>query len=389
MDKWLILGWSDTIRQLADAIVASPAASLAGVLSSRDDLGIECPRVNASTLPEPLLLEYKPDVVLCGASPDYDLASIARLAVQSETTLIVEHGVFESITSFELEMLRHEATGYIGAVFPLAESKGFEAFQTMLDNDTVTHISIEQTCSAGFSIEEAVEHFAQTQSIIERLHGKSVQISAIATPIPQEHRYKTILVTVTNELGNIATWCLSQSNQANEFEFTAKTEHATHVLKVTASESFIDGQVVQEANLLTSKAISQLIFDRNSRVNESFWVRSAQIMETAENIPLSIRKRRSIPIHGEIPTEHDSFKGVMSMVGCFTLLFVLAIIFIFVLIDVYYLPGYRQEASDLIAGQSHMTPAERTPFFLRVWPVYPLILLLLMQFLRRIIRPKA
>ena len=111
-------------------------------------------------------------------------------------------------------------------------------------------------------------------------------------------------------------------------------------------------------------------------------------MDTAETIPVSIRRKRNIPIHGELPTEHDTFRGVMSMVGCFTLLLILGIIFIFVLVDVYYLPTYRQEASDLMTDQSHMTPANRTPFFLRIWPVYPLVVLLLMQFLRRCIRPR-
>ena len=113
MEKWLILGWSETIAQVANAVASSPVREITGVITEKQALDPSYPLVDFHGLPETILLQHQPDVVICGPHEAFDFAPLARIAVQSETTLIVEHGNFDSILSFELEMLRHEATGTI------------------------------------------------------------------------------------------------------------------------------------------------------------------------------------------------------------------------------------------------------------------------------------
>lgn len=389
MEKWLILGWSDTIAQLADAVEASPDKAITGVVCQASLLDGAYPIVDFSSLPESVLQEHQPDVVVCGPHETIDFAPLARLAVQSETTLIVEHGSFSSIVSFELEMLRHEANGKIQSVFPLSDNSAFTHFRNLVQDQDITHLSVEEKTEGSFTIDEAVQRFANIQSAITSLQGPSVQINAVTTEDDRDGYLRTILVTVTNEFGQIATWCLTPSLDAASIEITVKTPSQSHVLVCTSRGATIDDAPLDNPSALDKSALDRLLQPSHVEVVENSWTRSAKIMDTAETIPVSIRRKRNIPIHGDLPTEHDTFKGVMSMVGCFTLIFILGVIFVFVLVDVYYLPTYRQEASDLITDQSHMTPALRTPFFLRIWPVYPLVILLLMQFLRRCIRPKA
>ena len=388
MEKWLILGWSETIEQVANAVASSPVREITGVVTEKQALDPSYPLVDFHGLPETILLQHQPDVVICGPHEAFDFAPIARIAVQSETTLIVEHGNFDSIVSFELEMLRHEATGIIQSVFPFSDTQAFSEFRKLVQGEDITHLSIEEKSEGSFTIDEAVQKFAKIHPAVTSLQGPSVQINAVTTKDATDGYFRTILVTVTNESGSIATWCLTPSNSTTSIEFTVKTPKLSHVLYSSTNTTTIDDLEIEDPTSLEQSVLNRLLHPSSTDNNSQSWSRSAKTMDTAETIPVSIRRKRNIPIHGELPTEHDTFRGVMSMVGCFTLLLILGIIFIFVLVDVYYLPTYRQEASDLMTDQSHMTPANRTPFFLRIWPVYPLVVLLLMQFLRRCIRPR-
>ena len=389
MEKWLILGWSDTIRQIAQAVTSSPFREITGVLAESQQFDDQFPVVSTDGLPESILLKHDPDVILCGHHDTFDIAPLARLAVQSETTLIIEHGSIDSIVSFELEMLRHEATGIIESVFPFTDTSVFTEFKTFLQNQEITHLSIDETSSSSFTIEEAIDRFAHTHPAVTALQGPAVQINAVTTTDEKDGHFRTILVTVANDTGSIATWCLTQSNHPQSIEVAVTTSTERHTLLCTAESTSIDGVTVESGNGIAESTMDRLLQPLSHSDVQSNWIQSAKIMDAAENIPVSIRRKRTIPIHGDLPTEHDTFKGVMSMVGCFTLLIILGVIFVFVLVDVYYLPQSRQEASDMITQQSHMTPEDRTPFFLRIWPVYPLVILLLMQFLKRCIRPKA
>ncbi|MCH2361353.1 MAG: hypothetical protein MK329_09930 [Pirellulales bacterium] len=388
MEKWLILGWSGTIEQIVQAVASSPVREIIGVVAGKQALDPSYPVVDFNGLPETILLEHKPDVVICGPHETFDFAPLARIAVQSETTLIVEHGNFDSIVCFELEMLRHEATGIIQSVFPFSDTLAFSEFSKLVQGQYITHLSIEEKSEGTFTIDEAVQKFANIHPAVTSLQGPSVQINAVATEDAADGYFRTILVTVTNESGSIATWCLTPSSSTASVEFTVKTPNKSHVLYSNTNTTTIDDIEIEDSTSLEQSVLNRLLNPSSKENTHPSWSRSAKTMDTAETIPVSIRRKRNIPIHGELPTEHDTFKGVMSMVGCFTLLLILGIIFIFVLVDVYYLPSYRQEASELMTDQSHMTPANRTPFFLRIWPVYPLVVLLLMQFLRRCIRPR-
>ena len=102
-------------------------------------------------------------------------------------------------------------------------------------------------------------------------------------------------------------------------------------------------------------------------------------------ISLSRKKCRRIEIFDGNPTEGDSFKGVMSTVGCFLLLLALAIITALAVFDI----GQISETRDqhLTALESNTSvDNDRWPLWLRLWPVYPLAIFLSFQFLKNILK---
>ena len=73
MEKWLILGWSGTIEQIVQAVASSPVREIIGVVAGKQALDPSYPVVDFNGLPETILLEHKPDVVICGPHETFDV----------------------------------------------------------------------------------------------------------------------------------------------------------------------------------------------------------------------------------------------------------------------------------------------------------------------------
>ena len=110
--------------------------------------------------------------------------------------------------------------------------------------------------------------------------------------------------------------------------------------------------------------------------------------EASELISLSLKKGRRIEIFDGNPTEGDSFKGVMSTAGCFILLLVLFVISIFAVFDIAQMPETRDGHITALESGNPITESPKSTW-LRLWPVYPLLLFLMFQFLRLVIRTES
>ena len=133
-----------------------------------------------------------------------------------------------------------------------------------------------------------------------------------------------------------------------------------------------------EARLLT-------IFSTNNSELTPTWLEYAKARETAEMIPLSIRKGRQIELFDTHPTETDAFKGVMSGAGCFLLLFTLAVIGLFAGYDTMRLSDLR-DLHQTVQSSSTTVLVQQPSLLFRLWPVYPFLLFLGFQFMRSVIK---
>ena len=64
MEKWLILGWSETIAQVANAVASSPVREITGVITEKQALDPSYPLVDFHGLPETILLQHQPHLPL-------------------------------------------------------------------------------------------------------------------------------------------------------------------------------------------------------------------------------------------------------------------------------------------------------------------------------------
>jgi hypothetical protein len=102
------------------------------------------------------------------------------------------------------------------------------------------------------------------------------------------------------------------------------------------------------------------------------WRDACRDLEIAETALVSLRRRRTLDVVADAPTEEDSFKGVMAIGSCFLLVLVLASLCLLAVIE-----GFRLA---LIEPSESPEPS-RWPLLWRLWPVYPLLFFLSLQLL--------
>ena len=99
-------------------------------------------------------------------------------------------------------------------------------------------------------------------------------------------------------------------------------------------------------------------------------------------------RKRAVELPDEPPSESRSFKGAMSIASCGILLAILGILFSYAILEGFRFPGRHNEY--LLQLEQAQAPAAspEQPFLLRIWPVYPILLFLLLQFLLVLARKK-
>ena len=120
------------------------------------------------------------------------------------------------------------------------------------------------------------------------------------------------------------------------------------------------------------------------------WYRAVRTTEFSETIPYCLRRGRTVDIPVEPPSENRSFKGAMSIASCGILLAILGLLFAFAIFEGFLFPAryteYRLQQQQTDVNQSDAEP--KRSWFLRIWPVYPILLFLLLQFLLVLARKK-
>jgi hypothetical protein len=179
-----------------------------------------------------------------------------------------------------------------------------------------------------------------------------------------------IAITLEMRNGTILQWSNSDKSHTNT-QYTFSNEHQINPPRSFSSE--------------TTDAQLAAIFASGNNDLSPTWLEYAKARETAEMIPLSLKKGRQIELFNTHPTETDAFKGVMSGAGCFLLLLTISVIGLFATFDTMRLSDLRDlhhTAQSSVAADLN----ERSPILYRLWPVYPLLLFLSFQFLRGVIK---
>jgi hypothetical protein len=114
------------------------------------------------------------------------------------------------------------------------------------------------------------------------------------------------------------------------------------------------------------------------------WAHACRACELAEAAERSVTRGRTIELHLETHSEEETFKGLMAAGGCLLVIAALFGLFIASLIGGFQLPSIAEREAN-----PKPEDAPSLSLWLRIWPVYPLLLFLALQLLRLVFRKKS
>jgi hypothetical protein len=290
---------------------------------------------------------------------------IVRSLVSTGRTLIVVDPNADSLFAYELEMIRTESDAVL---MPLC----FTELDPPVEGSIYRHITIRENNSTR-QLNPIITALTRDLIQLRPFVGTSKYLYAIApgTTVPVSPATELdISVTLEMRNGTVIQWSnTGKTNLPTEYLFSNEE-------LVKPERSF--------SNAPTPNQRLALFSTQHLNVSPS-WLDYAKARETAEMIPLSLKKGRQIEVFDTHPTETDAFKGVMSGAGCFLLLFTLGVIGLFATFDAVTLSDMRDLHQTARSSPSAILPAP-APILVRLWPIYPFLAFLALQFFRGFIK---
>ena len=309
-----------------------------------------------------LLAQPQPTVIIVSlALTTSDNQEILRKLVAAGCCVAVVRPDSDCLFAYELEMIRVESEG---CLYPIH----FRPLDLNASWVNANQISVHAPVDVS-NLDEVMTHLTRDLLQLHSSIGNAKYIFAVISGANEIA--PGISITIETEGAKLVHWRSdARELPASVFSDATGIEHS-------ANSSFDENDILR-------LAVSQET--RNKIIGNRKWIEYATAREAAEMIPLSLKRGRKIELFNVPPTETDAFKGVMSGAGCFILLLTLAVIGLFAVFDIARLSDLRDiHQTTLENNPSTVSPS--MPLFFRLWPVYPLILFLAFQFLRRIIKP--
>lgn len=386
----------------------------------REQLAPLCEHTHASGDWPALLGPVSIDVLVVGrergdaAGPD-PLRRLTQLGMP----VVLPHPVGGPLLALELDMIRRDSGAPLIPFYPgcrhplLAELRAAVAAKNSASVGEVEQLVFERALSDR-SREAVATQLAQDIGLIQAVLGPLNKVAAQGPP-PESDSWNNLNVQLSGETTVLARWSVepvadadrgrvtligsrgrltvelperakpwrlrtNQSDNANEshdedgFEQRAEAERAVEAIaailaNVSARGSGSSGQAEPTGPIAKAGPIES---------TGPAWPAVCRELELADAVEVSLRKRRTIELHHETVTEEDTFKGLMSAVGCLLVLLVPL-----VLIGAAIVEGLTAEPSTTVSGEPLATPEPHA--FRRFWPLLiaiPLVFFLLLQTLK-------
>ena len=365
--EFVLLGFSADCAEILDRAVAK-GGRCSGIYVDDAQLVPEDYQSTIRALvdwPELLAAGSNIELFIALSLNDDSHQDIVRNLVSNGLSLILVDPDADSLFAYELEMIRTESDAELSTLcfegLP-AEESGSVSQQINIREPAVTrHLKTITTA--------LTRDLLQLRAIV----GESKYLYALSpgTAIPISPSAELdISITLEMRNGTILQWSNSDKSHTNT-QYTFPNEQRINPIRSFSCET-------------TDTQLADIFASRNNELSPT-WLEYAKARETAEMIPLSLKRGRQIEVFNTHPTETDAFKGVMSGAGCFLLILTLSVIALFWTYDTMRLSDLRDLHQTTQSSLTTNFP-EPSPILFRLWPVYPLLLFLGFQFLRGIIK---
>ena len=234
------------------------------------------------------------------------------------------------LVCYELDMIRRESRCLMLPYIPYRWHAGVQRLAALVAAGTDSEIGAAEQVVMERGLAErtrplVTRQFAADVELLRMLCGDLTSVSALAPGGKDAADYANLGVQLTGDQGLLARWSV------------APVEHlagATIVVRGSAGKAKLDlpiaglptelevtmgGQTRRESFPAWSPAaaaIEQFIAAMESREPMPSWPDACRDVELAEAIPRSLAKARTIELHDEEHSEHGTFKGTMTSVGC-------------------------------------------------------------------------
>lgn len=394
--KFSFLGFNAISRPLAEAILAHPDHHFVAVYAADEEFSpTEFPGVQQEQEWEAVLHNSESDMIVI--SPHCDQAAQEdrlRRVVQCELPAIAIQPYCNVLAAFEMDMIQVQTSAPLICYSPADYQSLVGDLNAWITDPTssplgrIWQIAIHSNPN---TIQRAgvLKQLAYDISVVRNIAGTIRQVNAITNSV-REDVFDNLNVIFTTDSPSLFSWYLDPSLPARACELRLTGDDGE--LTVLLSQHHACWRIKGEPTLPSAssaetflKSLSETLSDPT---NNRSWINWCQDLDVAETVPTSLRRQRTIDMLDEARTEEGSFKGVMSIGGCALLLATLFVLLAGTIIEGFRFPSKNNsyQATRPDGPSAQQSPTDTRALWIRLWPVYPFALFLLLQFLRLIIK---
>ena len=394
-----LIGSDDETLAIARAVDRHPGHALVGVYQPRDhaaELRALLQEDGAWDEGwEALLHDAQGDaVVIAGSDRGEDRDQQLRKLVQAGIPLLVIHPACEAIVAFELDMIRHDTRSVLlpyrpwrwhPALLQLVDSVPWEgaAAQGRVEQVTLDREMQER------DPQRVLAQLARDAGILHPLLGRIDRVGAMGG---DRRQLTNLTVTLSGQDGRIARWTVHPATGGPRARLTVvgtagsralEMPHEPQRWRAIDAPDNVEGWDDWDPATAALTALSRAIEEGDDGTS---WLQATRELEIVDGVERSLQRGRTIELLDQRPQEEGTFKGIMAVGGCGLLLLTLAILIVGSVVEGLQLPRRRPSPEALADPNAAVVDAGSTVegrhLLIRLWPVYPFGIFLLLQLFR-------
>ncbi len=346
--RFALLGCDKKTLLIADWIARTEGHSVESIFQPGEYAGSLTrlhPNAGLSEGWESLLLSKEIDAVVVSVvpsgSPGVDQrADQLRKLVQESVPGLMVHPVCESIVAFELEMIRSDTNCPLVPFLPTKDHAAFRSFCAAVRDSEATIGPVEQIVATRTSAQRdrdtVLRLLAEDSVLISELIGDVKAVSASGATGEDNSNLANLAVTFSGESAAGARWCVEPAEDHEGVQLVAVAERGKITLWLpceVGSDRYrlsVNGQDVPiddwEIDMAIAAAVERLDSQIAGGTPDENLSRSFHALEIVDGVTQSCRRRRTIELLAEQPTEEDTFKAMMAAGGCVMLMWTLVLV---------------------------------------------------------------